>query len=82
MAFQRLTPSWSVRLAASFTAGSSSRTSGTTWFLPRGRIVGGAPSCPGQLPKGVLMDAQTVIAVCELLLVVVALIDLVGRRDE
>lgn len=47
-----------------------------------GRIVGGAPSCPGQLPKGVLMDAQTVIAVCELLLVVVALIDLVGRRDE
>ena len=28
------------------------------------------------------MDAQTVIAVCELLLVVVALIDLVGRRDE
>lgn len=48
----------------------------------RGRIVGGAPSCPGQLPRGVLMDAQTVIAVCELLLVVVALIDLVGRRDE
>ena len=48
----------------------------------RGRISGGAPSCPGQLPKGVLMDAQTVIAVCELLLVVVALIDLVGRRDE
>jgi hypothetical protein len=30
----------------------------------------------------VLMDAQTVIAVCELLLVVVALIDLFGRRDE
>lgn len=29
-----------------------------------------------------LMDTQTVIAVCELLLVVVALIDLVGRRDE
>ena len=28
------------------------------------------------------MDAQTVVAVCELLLVVVALIDLVGRRDE
>ncbi|MDB2135943.1 hypothetical protein PMX39_25510, partial [Enterocloster clostridioformis] len=48
----------------------------------RGRISGGAPSCPGQLPKGVLMDAQTVIAVCDLLLVVVALIDLFGRRDE
>ena len=48
----------------------------------RGESPGGAPSCPGQLPKGVLMDAQTVIAVCELLLVVVALIDLVGRRDE
>lgn len=31
---------------------------------------------------GVLMDAQTVIAVCELLLVIVALIDLVGRRNE
>ena len=38
----------------------------------RGRISDGAPSCPGQLPKGVLMDAQTVVAVCELLLVVVA----------
>ena len=37
---------------------------------------------PEPRPKGVLMDAQTVIAVCELLLVVVALIDLVGRRDE
>lgn len=47
-----------------------------------GRIVGGAPSCPGQLPRGVLMDAQTVVAVCELLLVVVALVDLFGRRDE
>ena len=32
--------------------------------------------------RKVLMDAQTVIAVCDLLLVVVALIDLVGRRDE
>lgn len=32
--------------------------------------------------RRVLMDAQTVIAVCELLLVVVALIDLIGRRDE
>ena len=38
--------------------------------------------CPGQHPKGALMDAQTVIAVCELLLVVVALVELIGRRDE
>ena len=36
----------------------------------------------GSIRKEKLMDTQTVIAVCELLLVVVALIDLVGRRDE
>ena len=46
------------------------------------KINGGAPSCPGQHPKGVLMDAQTVIAVCELLLVIVALFDFIDRRDE
>lgn len=32
--------------------------------------------------RSVPMDTQTVIATCELILVVVALIELIGRRDE
>ena len=45
-------------------------------------MAAGAPSCPGGFMKGVAMDTQTVIALCDVFLVLIGIIGLVLVRRE